>query len=83
MENVANETKPDGAASGLSDVLCVTTDELLDLLEYVFVKYENGPQCYEDPEDCSGYLGHAIHIGDAEFQRIADILTAHRPVHNA
>jgi hypothetical protein len=60
-------------------VLCVKTDELLDLLEYVFDKYENGPQCYEDPEDCSGFLGHAIRIGDVEFQRIADILNAHRP----
>ena len=82
MEQAIKVGEPSGAASELSDVLCVTTEELIDLLEYVFEKYENGQQCYEDPDDCSGYLGHAIHLGDTEFQRIADILNAHRPVHN-
>lgn len=74
-----NDENPAGGLSALTEVLCVTTDELLDLLEYIFDMYENGPQCYEDPEDCSGYIGHAIRIGDAEFKRIADILNAHRP----
>jgi hypothetical protein len=70
---------PDAPVNAKPAAIGVTTDELLDLLEYVFVKYENGPQCYEDPESYSGYLGHAFHIGDEEFQRIADILNAHRP----
>jgi len=71
--------KDAGGLSALTEVLGVTTDELLDLLEYVFVKYENGPACYENPDDYDGYLGNAISIDDAEFKRIADILNAHRP----
>ena len=79
MEQPTNETKPAGAASELSGVLCVSKDELLDLLEYLFDKYENGPACYGDPDDYSVYIGNAIRIGDDEFSRIADILNAHRP----
>ena len=54
-------------------------DELLDLLAMMFDAYEDGPDCYEDPEDCSGHIGKAIHLDDDAFQRIADILNEHRP----
>lgn len=74
-----DDEKLDGGLSALTGVLCVTADELLDLLEYLFEKYENGPACYEDPDGLECYLGNAIHIGDAEFSRIADILNSHRP----
>lgn len=54
-------------------------DELLDLLEVMFDAYEEGADCYEDPEDCAGYLGRAVKLDDAVFHRIADILNERRP----
>ena len=54
-------------------------DELLDLLALMFDAYEDGPDCYEDPEDCSGHIGKAVHLDDATFDRIADILNLRRP----
>src|SRR5512136_1140459 len=40
-------------------------EELLDLLATIFDAYEEGPDCYEDPEDCSGHLGKAVNLDDA------------------
>ena len=54
-------------------------DELLDLLALMFDAYEDGPDCYEDPEDCSGHIGKAVHLDDATFDRIAYILNQRRP----
>lgn len=48
----------------------------------MFIAYEEGPDCYEEPDDCSGYIGKAIRIEDAAFNRIADILNEHRPKKN-
>ena len=55
----------------------------IDLLAMMFDAYEDGPDCYEDPEDCSGHIGKAIHLDDEAFQRIADILNEHRPRNTA
>lgn len=55
------------------------SNEALDFLSMLFTAYEDGPDCYEDPEACSGHIGKAIHIDDESFQRIADILNEHRP----
>jgi len=52
--------------------------KLLDLLDIMFDAYENGPDCYEDPEECDVYVGKAIKLDDATFHRIADILNEHR-----
>lgn len=54
-------------------------DELLDLLALMFDAYEDGPDCYEDPEDCSGHIGKAVHLDDATFDRIAYILNLRSP----
>ena len=54
-------------------------NELLDLLAVIFDAYEYGPECYEDPDDCAGYLGHAVLLDDATFHRVADILNERRP----
>ena len=51
----------------------------LDLLAIMFDAYEEGTDCYEDPEDRSGHLGKAIHLDEDTFQRIADLLNEHRP----
>ena len=55
------------------------TEEVIDLLETIFTAYEDGLDCYEDPENCSGHLGKAIKISDSDFHRIADILNKYRP----
>ena len=55
-------------------------DELLDLLAIIFEAYEEGTECYEDPEDCAGYLGHAVLLDTEVFNRVAEILNEHRPV---
>lgn len=52
----------------------------IDMLAMVFDKYENGVTCYEDPEECSGALGNAVSIDNADFHAIADFLNKHRPI---
>ena len=37
-------------------------DELLDLLALMFDAYEDGPDCYEDPEDEVGFIGYALRL---------------------
>ena len=53
--------------------------ELLDLLEMMIDAYEDGPACYEDPDDCSGFVGNAVRLDEAVFQRACDILNERRP----
>lgn len=53
--------------------------ELLDLLEIIFDAYEEGPDCYEDPDNASGHLGKAVLLDDSTFDRIANILNERRP----
>lgn len=58
------------------------TDEnrALDLLAAMFDAYESGVQCYEDPEDQTGYLGHALQLDNDTFHACADLLNRRRPV---
>lgn len=53
--------------------------ELLDLLDCLITVYEDGAACYEDPEECSGYIGNAVKLDDDTFNRMCDILNAERP----
>ena len=55
-------------------------DAALDLLCVMFDGYENGVDCYEDPEDQSGYVGSAFRLNDEDFHKIADLLNRRRPV---
>jgi hypothetical protein len=55
-------------------------EKALDYLATMFDAYENGPDCYEDPEDCSGHLGKAIRVDNDDFHAIADLLNRRRPV---
>lgn len=52
----------------------------IDMLAMLFDKYENGPSCYEEPDERTGYLGNAVRLDDPDFHRIADFLNKHRPV---
>ena len=54
-------------------------DEAYGLLHMMFTAYENGADCYEDPEEQSGYLGKAIKLDEAAEHRIAGILNERRP----
>jgi hypothetical protein len=53
--------------------------EALEFLEILFDAYEEGPDCYEDPDDGSVHIGKVINLDDDTFQRIADLLNEHRP----
>jgi len=55
-------------------------DEALDLLVELFDAYENGPACYQDPDEVSGYLGNATEIDEHTFKRICSVLNRLRPV---
>ena len=58
----------------------LTDEELaLDLLEIMFVSYENGVSCYEDPENGEGYVGQAFRLDDETFHACADLLNRRRP----
>lgn len=54
-------------------------EETLDLLAVMFDAYEEGADCYEDPEEYAGHLGKAVQLDEATFDRIADLLNEHRP----
>ena len=54
-------------------------DEAYGLLHMMFTAYENGADCYEDPEEQCGYLGKAIKLDEAVEHRIADVLNERRP----
>jgi len=88
MQTIGNGLNPfyEGNFDGESDELAalrrklaMENSELLDLLAVIFDAYEDGPQCYEAPEECSGFLGYAVRLDDATFQRTADILNERRP----
>ena len=51
----------------------------IDLLETMFSSYENGTACYEDPEDCSGFVGYAFKMDDLDFNACCDLLNRTRP----
>lgn len=72
------------AILALRPVQVPMTDEVreraLDLLATLFDAYENGPACYESPDDCSGYLGNAVQIDHDTFHVIASLLNVHRPI---
>ena len=54
-------------------------EELLDLLDTMFEAYENGPACYEYPEELERFVGYAVKLDDKTFLQIANILNKHRP----
>jgi hypothetical protein len=53
--------------------------EALDLLEVLFDAYEDGPPCYEDPDEQSGFLGNAVRLDDAGLTAAAHATPPHPP----
>lgn len=54
-------------------------ERALDLLDTLFTAYEDGPDCYEDPEDFSGHVGKAVKLDEETFHACADLLNRTRP----
>jgi hypothetical protein len=57
----------------LLDSLAAARRELAEakrLLALVYDAWEDGPSCYEDPDDFTGYLGKAIRLDDADENAI-------------
>lgn len=57
--------------------------EALELLAAVFDAWENGDDCYEDPEECAGFLGKAFRLDDDIFNRCVELLNRRNPPRNA
>ena len=51
-------------------------EELIGALEMMWDQYENGTQCYEDPDEHAGYLGHAVNLSADEEQRVLALIPA-------
>lgn len=49
-------------------------DQAIKLLSLMFDKYDEGVQCYEEPEDCSGFMGNAVKLNGDEFSEIVEML---------
>jgi DNA-binding transcriptional ArsR family regulator len=43
-----------------------TVCQLSEALEMLYDKWENGTPCYDDPEECSGFLGNAFELSEEE-----------------
>ena len=52
-------------------------NEAVRLLGLMYDKYENGDNCYEDPESCTGYLGKAFGLTAEEEAEILATLKSH------
>lgn len=68
-----------GYAKGLDDgrKLAMPTpkqEPVIALLRTMFDLYENGVDCYEDPDDMSNYLGKAFRLDDETFDACVNIL---------
>lgn len=74
---------PEAPAAAVVQVPQGDEDAALDFLAELFDAYENGPACYEDPDDCSGFLGNAVRMDSDTFHAIADLLNRRRPASNA
>lgn len=46
----------------------------LELLALMYDRWEDGELCYEDPEDFTGSLGHAINLTESEEDQILEAL---------
>jgi hypothetical protein len=57
--------------------------EALELLAAVFDAWENGMDCYEDPNSSAGYLGMAFRLDDDVFHRCCNLLNRRSPPRNA
>lgn len=48
----------------------------VEFLALMYERWEAGAQCYEDPEDCAGFLGQAVKLSAEEENGIIAVLEA-------
>ncbi|WP_312547626.1 hypothetical protein [Massilia sp.] len=53
--------------------------EALRLLAVMYDKYENGVQCYEDPEEGAGFMGTAVQLDSADECSCIELLNKYAP----
>ena len=53
--------------------------EAIRLLGLLMDGWENGIACYEDPEECAGYLGSAFKLDDETFDACCNLLNRRKP----
>lgn len=57
--------------------------EAVRLLGLIFDAWENGDECYENPENSEGFLGNAFRLDDDVFKQCCDLLNRRDPPRNA
>ena len=62
-----------------NEALRIDLKESVDLLTAIFDEYEDGPACYEHPDECGGFIGVAVNIDRANFDRCVAILNRLNP----
>lgn len=50
--------------------------DLIAALTMMYDKWENGVQCFENPEDCEGSIGNAFKLSFAEEQTVLNLIVA-------
>jgi hypothetical protein len=69
---------PDYDTARANAKLIAAAPKLLRLLSMMFNKYENGVRCFEDffedPENCTSYIGNAVNLDSCEIDEIAGVL---------
>ncbi len=65
---------PQSAARSDQDV-----PEAIRLLAVMVDGYENGVDCYEDPENLDGYMGPAFRVDNDEFVKMCELLNRRAP----
>jgi hypothetical protein len=53
-------------------------DALREALTMLYDKFEDGTDCYEDPEDYTGYLGKAIKLSTEEEEAVLALIPTER-----
>lgn len=52
---------------------------LVEALEMMYDKWENGTPCYDDPEECSGSFGNAFKLSEAEEREVLSLIPQYAP----
>ena len=62
-----------------SDEARQAAEKAVDFLDTMFSAYEDGAECYEDPDEQAEYVGKAVMLEDETFDQIVALLDSLRP----
>ena len=57
-------------------------EDLQAALAMIYDKWENGDDCWQDPDNVDGFLGKAFQLSDVEENQILALLTGFPPAGN-